>query len=67
MSEAAYNQVVRSGRIKLMGPVHAYDAEPVIWQSTVNAVTDARTWLVGLKQEGSTTDSSQKMAAHENQ
>ncbi|HEX5807211.1 MAG TPA: SulP family inorganic anion transporter, partial [Anaerolineales bacterium] len=51
MSEAAYDQVVESGRIKLMGPVQAYEAQPVIWQSTTQAVTDARTWLVGQGQE----------------
>ena len=49
MSEAAYDQVVESGRIKLMGPVHAYEAEPVVWESTTDAVTDARTWLVGQR------------------
>jgi len=49
MSEAAYDQVVESGRIKLMGPVHAYEAEPVVWQSTTEAVTHARTWLVGQR------------------
>ena len=53
MSEAAYDQVVESGRIKLMGPVHAYEAEPVIWESTTEAVADARTWLVGQRQESS--------------
>jgi SulP family sulfate permease len=47
MSEAAYDQVVESGRIRLMGPVHGYEAEPVVWESTTDAVTDARTWLVG--------------------
>lgn len=51
MSEAAYDQVVESGRIKLMGPVHAYEAEPVVWESTNAAVTDARTWLVGQRQK----------------
>ena len=51
MSEAAYDQVVESGRIKLMGPVHAYEAEPVIWESTTEAVADARTWLVGQRPE----------------
>ena len=60
MSEAAYDQVVDSGRIKLMGPVYAYEAEPVIWQSTTNAVTDARTWLVGQGKDASgTKDSSE--------
>ena len=51
MSEAAYEQVVDSGRIELMGPVHAYEAETVIWESTSEAVTDARTWLVGRRHE----------------
>lgn len=51
MSEAAHEQVVDSGRIELMGPVHAYEAEPVIWESTNEAVTDARTWLVGRRHE----------------
>ena len=51
MSEAAYDQVVDSGRIKLMGPVHAYEAEPVIWESTNDAVADARTWLVEQNKE----------------
>ena len=59
MSESAYDQVVESGRIKLMGPVHAYEAEPVVWESTTDAVTDARTWLVGQRNEGSSSRSSE--------
>jgi SulP family sulfate permease len=58
MSEAAYDQVVESGRIKLMGPVHAYEAEPVVWESTIEAVTDARTWLVGQRDNGSPPEKS---------
>lgn len=56
MSEAAHEQVVDSGRIELMGPVHAYEAEPVIWESTNEAVTDARTWLVGRRHEPSDSE-----------
>ena len=50
MSEAAYDQVVESGRIKLMGPVYGYEAEPVVWESTVDAVEHARAWLVEQRQ-----------------
>ncbi len=46
MSEGAREQVVRTGKLGLSGPVQAYDATPVIWQSTRKAVADARTWLV---------------------
>jgi SulP family sulfate permease len=63
MSEAAYDQVVESGRIKLMGPVQAYEAQPVIWQSTTQAVSDARTWLVGQGQESVGTKDTPEPAA----
>ena len=63
MSQAAYDQVVESGRIKLMGPVHAYEAEPVIWQSTTKAATDARTWLVGQRQQTSGSGDAKENAA----
>lgn len=36
-----------------MGPVHAYEAEPVVWESTTDAVTDARAWLVGQREDES--------------
>jgi SulP family sulfate permease len=58
MSEAAYDQVVESGRLKLMGPVYAYEAEPVVWESTTDAVTEARTWLVGRQNDGPSSRSS---------
>ncbi len=67
MSEAAYEQVVRSGRIKLMGPVHAYAAESVIWQSTTKAATDARTWLVGQGKDASEAKSSEEGNTSEGQ
>lgn len=46
MSEQAREQVVRTGKLSLSGPVRAYEATSVIWESTREAVTDARTWLV---------------------
>jgi SulP family sulfate permease len=65
MSQAAHDQVVRSGRIKLMGPVHAYEAEPVIWQSTTKAATDARTWLVGQREQLSESSDAEENSAGE--
>jgi SulP family sulfate permease len=47
MSEQAREQVVRTGKLSLSGPVRAYEATPVIWESTHEAVAHARTWLVG--------------------
>lgn len=67
MSEAAYDRVVDSGRIKLMGPVHAYEAEPVISQSTTNTVTDARTWPVGQSKDASGTKDSSESKTPEGQ
>lgn len=67
MSEAAYDQVVESGRIKLMGPLYAYEAEPVIWQSTTKAATDARTWLVGQGKDASGTKDSSESKTPEGQ
>ncbi|HKY42564.1 MAG TPA: SulP family inorganic anion transporter [Pyrinomonadaceae bacterium] len=51
ISEKAYEQVVRTGKLRLTGPVRAYEATPIVWQSTHEAVADARTWLVGIGAE----------------
>lgn len=56
VSESAREQVVRTGKFRLSGPVQAYEATPVIWQSTREAVADARTWLVGNSEDSSTDD-----------
>jgi SulP family sulfate permease len=47
ISEGAYEQVVRTGKLRLTGPVRAYEATSVRGQSTEEAVADAKTWLVG--------------------
>ncbi len=46
MSEAAYDQVVHSGKLRLDGPVRAYAATPVLGESTRAALRDAQAWLV---------------------
>jgi SulP family sulfate permease len=53
LSKTAYDQVMRADSLELTGPVHAYGAEPIIWQSTSNAANDARTWLVGQREDPS--------------
>jgi sulfate permease, SulP family len=46
MTGEAREQVVRTGKLSLTGPVRAYEATPVVWESTSEAVSDAHTWLV---------------------
>jgi SulP family sulfate permease len=46
ISTGAYDQIVRTGKLRLTGPVRAYEAAPIVGQSTREAVADARTWLV---------------------
>jgi sulfate permease, SulP family len=38
--------LARSGRVRLNGPVNAYEATAVIGESTRRAVSDARAWLI---------------------
>jgi SulP family sulfate permease len=54
ISERVHDQIIRTGKLHLSGPVHAYDATPIRGQSTRQAVADAQTWLV----DQSTTASS---------
>jgi SulP family sulfate permease len=58
ISEGAYEQIVRTGKLRLTGPVRAYEATPVRGQSTEEAVADARTWLVGKGADASPEDAS---------
>ncbi|HEU4594692.1 MAG TPA: SulP family inorganic anion transporter [Pyrinomonadaceae bacterium] len=58
ISEGAYEQVVRTGKLRLTGPVRAYEATPVRGQSTEEAVADARTWLVGKGADASSGEAS---------
>jgi SulP family sulfate permease len=47
ISRGVYDQIVRTGKLHLTGPVRAYEATPVRGQSTDEAYADAQTWLVG--------------------
>lgn len=46
VSERAFDQVVESGRLRLSGPVRAYEVTPIVGESTHAAVEDAQAWLV---------------------
>jgi SulP family sulfate permease len=53
ISERAYEQVVRTGKLRLTGPVRAYGATPIRGQSTRAAHADAQAWLVGKSPDAS--------------
>ena len=57
ISEGAYEQVVRTGKLRLTGPVRVYEATPVRGQSTQAAHADAQTWLVGKGTDPATGES----------
>jgi SulP family sulfate permease len=57
ISEHVHDQIVRTGKLQLSGPVQAYEATAVRGQSTREAVADARTWLVGLSAADSPSES----------
>jgi SulP family sulfate permease len=42
----AYDQIVRTGKLRLAGPVRAYEMTPVLGESTREARADAESWLV---------------------
>jgi SulP family sulfate permease len=52
MSDEVYDQVMRSDKLRLTGPVRAYGATSVIGESTQEAVDEARAWLVRQKGQG---------------
>jgi sulfate permease, SulP family len=58
ISAGAYDQIVRTGKLRLTGPVRAYEATSIVGQSTHEAVADARTWLVGTSAEAPPHDAS---------
>jgi len=55
LSEEAYEHVARTGKLRLSGPVRAYEATPIVGESTRKALADAQTWLVG-QGSGAPTD-----------
>jgi SulP family sulfate permease len=56
IGQQAHEQMVRTGKLSLSGPVQDYEATPVVWRSTREAVADARTWLVGKRADSSPDD-----------
>jgi SulP family sulfate permease len=48
----AYDQIVRTGKLRLTGPVRVYEATSVRGESTREARADAETWLVVPEAEG---------------
>jgi SulP family sulfate permease len=51
ISQRVHDQLVRTGKLRLSGPVRVYGATPVRGESTRQAVEDARTWLVTASTE----------------
>jgi SulP family sulfate permease len=49
----AYEQIVRTGKLRLTGPVRAYEVTPVLGESTREAHADAEAWLVASEPGGS--------------
>lgn len=47
VSEPVYDQLARSGKLRLTGPVRVYGATEVIGEASREAVRDAEAWLVG--------------------
>jgi SulP family sulfate permease len=50
VDSALAEQIDRSGRFELDGPMRVYEAEPVIGASTAHALHDAETWRVNRRQ-----------------
>lgn len=45
LNHQAYDQVLRTRKLRLSGPVKIFEATPVVWESTRMALVDAETWL----------------------
>jgi SulP family sulfate permease len=51
ISAKAYDQIVRTGKLRPGGPVRAYEATPILGESTREAYADAKAWLDGVHEE----------------
>jgi SulP family sulfate permease len=57
LGDSVREELVRSQKLRLNGPVQAYEATSIIGESTRRAAADARTWLVEARREdGATRD-----------
>jgi SulP family sulfate permease len=52
INPGAREQVVRTGKLALEGPVRLYEATPVLGESTRAALSDAEGWLATRRSEG---------------
>jgi SulP family sulfate permease len=56
ISKGAHDQIVRTHKLRLSGPVRIYEATPIVGQSTRRAYADAQAWLVESATSGSRAD-----------
>ncbi|MEP7214425.1 MAG: SulP family inorganic anion transporter [Acidobacteriota bacterium] len=56
IGQGAYDQIVRTGKLQLTGPVRVYEATSVRGESTEEAHADAQTWLVGRNADAPSPD-----------
>lgn len=49
VSREVHAEMIRTAKLDLSGPVQDYEAQPVVGQSTRQAVADANAWLVSLR------------------
>lgn len=49
LSRAVHDEIILTEKLDLSGPVRVYEAQPVVGQSTAEAVADANAWLVRLR------------------
>jgi SulP family sulfate permease len=55
IGESAYDQIARSGKLRLTGPVRVYAATATRGESTDEAYRDAQNWLVEKQPEAAPT------------
>ncbi|MGN6722897.1 MAG: SulP family inorganic anion transporter [Marmoricola sp.] len=48
VSEHAHDQIVRTGKLRISGPVRVHEATPVLGESTREARAEAEAWLIDL-------------------
>lgn len=58
ISADAYEQVSHSGKLRLTGPVRAYEASTIRGQSTHEAFEDAQAWLASIQRDGEADEES---------
>ena len=51
LGKRAYREVARMTKLRLKGPVRAYEVTPIVGQSTHNARVHAKAWLVSLQKD----------------